>query len=151
VLYQAAVTTDLVKGTSQMSHYYVPVHGPKHQAWRDGGKSPRGFSLETLVGNTETTAMRMVMMHGTAQMDLIRAYVYKRSEINRYYDPQKGQTDAVLESRAGRLHQRRVRQRPRAQNEEAARGAAAFASLIVVCRPAAANTPFVFRLAHRGD
>jgi hypothetical protein len=100
VLYQAAVTTDLIRGTSQISHYYVPVHGPKHQAWREGGKSPRGFSLETLVGNIEMTATRMVMTNGTAQMDLSRAYVYQRSEINRYYDPQKGQTDAVLSNPA---------------------------------------------------
>jgi hypothetical protein len=52
--------------------------------------------LETLVGNIETKATRMVMTDGTGQMDLNRAYVYQRSEINRYYHPQKGQTDAVL-------------------------------------------------------
>jgi hypothetical protein len=100
VLYQAAVTTDLSKGTSQISHYYVSVQGPKYQAWRDGGTSPRVFSLETLVGNIETKATRMVMTDGTIQMDLNRAYVYQRSEINRHYDPQKGQTDAVLSNPA---------------------------------------------------
>jgi len=52
------------------------------------------------VGNIEMAATRMVMTNGTAQMDLSRAYVYQRSEINRYYDPQKGQTDAVLSNPA---------------------------------------------------
>jgi hypothetical protein len=115
MLYQAAIAVDMAKDTSQLSHYYMPVYGPKYQAWRDGGASPRGFHMETLVGKMETKPTRLIMTNGTATMDLSGHYMFQRSEIYRYYDPQKGQRDAVLSNPAARyLHQRRVRQRRRA-------------------------------------
>lgn len=73
---------------------------PKYQAWRDGGASPRGFHMEALVGKMEMQPTRLIMTNGAAIMDLGGRYMFQRSEIYRYYDPQKGQRDAVLSNPA---------------------------------------------------
>src|SRR6266481_4497837 len=53
LLYQAAIAVNLTNDTTQFTHYFVPVHSPKYQAWRDGGSSPRDFVMESLVGKIE--------------------------------------------------------------------------------------------------
>jgi hypothetical protein len=100
MLYQATIAVDRAKDTSQLSHYGVPVFGPRYQAWRDGGASPRNVLMEALVGKIESRPTRLIMTNGAAEMDMSGRYMFQRSEIYRYYDPQKGQVDAILSNPA---------------------------------------------------
>jgi hypothetical protein len=100
MLYQAAIAVDMTKDTTQITHYFVPVYGPKFPAWRDGGSSPRRFVMEALVGRIEHKPTRMIMTNGTASMDMNGCYMFQRSEIYRYYDPKKGPLNAVLSNPA---------------------------------------------------
>ena len=100
VLYQAALAVDMAKDTTQITHHFVPVFGTKYAAWRDGGTAPRGFSINSLVGKIEMNATRLVMSNGVTTMPMPAGYMFQRSEINRYYDPQKGQHDAVISNPA---------------------------------------------------
>jgi hypothetical protein len=100
MLYQAAIAVDMTKDTTQLTHCFMPVYGPRYPAWRDGGPSPRGFAMESLVGNIEQKPTRMIMTNGTDTMDLSGRYMFQRSEIYRYYDLQKGQREAVLSNPA---------------------------------------------------
>jgi hypothetical protein len=100
VLYQAALAVDTAKDTTQLTHHFVPVFGPKFAAWRDGGASPRRFSINSLVGKIEMNPTRLIMTNGATTMPMPAGYMFQRSEIYRYYDPQKGPHNAVISNPA---------------------------------------------------
>ena len=78
VLYQAALAVDTAKDTTQLTHRFVPVFGPKFAAWRDGGASPRRFSINSLVGKIEMNPTRLIMTNGATTMPMPAGYMFQR-------------------------------------------------------------------------
>jgi hypothetical protein len=100
MLYQAAIAVGLANDTTQLSHYFAPVYGPKFPAWRDGGSTPRRIAMEALVGRIESKPTRTIMTNGVASIDLSGQYMFQRSEIYRHYDRREGRLDLVLSNPA---------------------------------------------------
>jgi hypothetical protein len=71
----------MAQDTSRISHYFSLIQSPKYAAWRDGGASPRRFSMEALIGTIEMKPTKMIATNGTASMDLSGCYMFQRSEI----------------------------------------------------------------------
>lgn len=98
VLYQAALAVDMARDTTQLTHHFVPVLGPKYAAWRDGG-SPR---LQHQFADRKDRDERYAADHDerVTIMPMPAGYMFQRSEIYRYYDPQKGEHNGVISNPA---------------------------------------------------
>ena len=66
----------------------------------NGGAAPRRFSINSLVGKIEMNAKRLIMTNGVTIMPMPAGYMFQRSEICRYNDPQKGQHNGVISNPA---------------------------------------------------
>ncbi|HEX4196310.1 MAG TPA: hypothetical protein VHZ26_02620 [Caulobacteraceae bacterium] len=104
LLYQAAVTSDVVAGTSSVTHHIDAVTGPRFEIWCDGGANGarrRLPKMQFLVGTVATQQPRLVLMSdGVEGADVSGWYMYQRVDAYRKVEFSGGTAQGTLSTPA---------------------------------------------------